>query len=164
MQVINHLAALGAAVKREAIAPFREPLGFSDPLGGQHHAPDKGDVCVLERHHRLDVAPGDEEEVDRGLGIEIPEDHDLVVFVLDLCQALFGHNLTEETLHRDLPQRDRRANWAMGYPALMRAPSKVTAMASFPLLLGWNPSPRKNVSSGRAAKTSARVTFSWAAT
>ena len=98
----------------EPIAPVGNPLGEDlarriilaaiiglvlEPLdrGGEDQPPDQGRVTGLERQHRLDVAPGDDQQMDGRLRIDVAKREDLVVLVLDVGGTLPRRDPTEET-------------------------------------------------------------------
>lgn len=69
-----------------------------DGGGGAHHLADESFVGDGYRGRTFDMPFGDDQEMDRGLGGNIPEGEDLIVFVKYFCWDLPGSNLAKETV------------------------------------------------------------------
>src|SRR5712691_1226572 len=96
VDVVDDLAALGPGIAREAVSA----LAVAGTLGEQsRHADAVADdllVSGLERRDRLDVSLGNDQQMDRRLGVEVLERHDLIVLEFDVGGAFPGGYTTED--------------------------------------------------------------------
>jgi hypothetical protein len=95
VQVIHDLTTLRSRIGRDAIAALPVAQALCEETGHTETMPHHGFVAWLETRDGLDVAFGNDEQVDGRLWIEILEGEDLVVVVFDLGRALSGDDTAE---------------------------------------------------------------------
>jgi hypothetical protein len=107
MNVKHHLPTVGVTVSHHAVSAlgYAQPAG--DLLGCQKDVTDDGFVLRGEIVERGDVLLGDNQDVRRGVGVDVPESQADVVLKDDLGRDLSGNNLAEDAVAHlsNLPAR-----------------------------------------------------------
>jgi hypothetical protein len=98
VEVVDGLAAVGAGVDDEAVA-VGEVLLASDFCGDVEEVAEHGGVVLHGVGVGGEVVFGDDEDVDRGLGVDVGKGEDLVVFVDGLYGDFPVRDFAEETGH-----------------------------------------------------------------
>jgi hypothetical protein len=95
VHVVYDLPSLGSHVAGDAVAALAVTRAFSQEPSGLEAASHHGGVVGAEAGERLDVPPGDDQEVEGGLGVDVLEGEDLIVLVLDIGGCLAGYDAAE---------------------------------------------------------------------
>src|SRR5262249_49397685 len=95
VQMVDDLATFGPAVARDAISAFGISRLLAEHARRLQTMPQHERVAGLDRGQRRDVTLRHDEEVYRGLGVEILEGEHLVVFVYDVGRAFAGDDTAE---------------------------------------------------------------------
>ncbi len=77
MDVEDRLAGLGSGVDHHSVAPFGYSLLLSKLLGHEEEFPHQLPVLVFQFADRTDVLSWDDEDMSRGLGMDITEGQDV---------------------------------------------------------------------------------------
>ena len=99
MEVVDGLAAVGAGVDDETVA-FGEVLGAGDFAGGVEELAEDAGVVLRGVGVRGEVVLGDDEDVRRGLGVDVREGEGVLVFVEAGDGDFAGDDFAEEAGHR----------------------------------------------------------------
>ena len=97
MEVVNDLTTLRPRVARDPVPALPVAEVLPEQPGHAHTMPHHSLVGRLEPRDGLNMAFGNDEEVDGRLRVEILEGDHLVVLVLDFCGTLPRHDATEDT-------------------------------------------------------------------
>lgn len=97
MEVGNYLPAITAVVYHQAIPCPRNALLLCQLFSHLHHAPDEG--FIFNVGEGWDVFSGQDEDMNRGSGLYIPECDYLLILVQDFSRYLPRDNLAEDASH-----------------------------------------------------------------
>ena len=104
MDVIDGLSRMGPAVADEAVPAFGDALLSGKLPRDQVDMAYEGGVIVSEVVRAADVLAGNDEDMDRRLGVDILERDDPLVLVDDRTRYLPGYDIAEEAVvHFTLP-------------------------------------------------------------
>jgi hypothetical protein len=95
VQVVHNLTTLRSRIARDTIAALPVTETLREEPGNPDAVPNEGLVRRLDARDGLDVALGDDEQVDRRLRIEILEGEHLFVLKFDLGRAFSGDDAAE---------------------------------------------------------------------
>ena len=99
MQVPDGLASLIAAVDGESVSLIENTFPSGHVVGNDGHVPGQRGVPGLNLPDRLQVLGGQDEKVNGGLGIDVPDDDDLLVPVEDLGGNIPRDDFAEDAVH-----------------------------------------------------------------
>src|SRR6266508_2997596 len=104
VEVVDDLTALRPGIAREAISALAVARALRQESRHAHAMPHDRLVASLEPRDRLDVPLGNDQQVDRRLGVEVLEGEDQVVLVFDVGRAFPGSDAAEgaAVAHRPL--------------------------------------------------------------
>jgi hypothetical protein len=97
VQVIHDLTSLRSCIGRDAIASLSVAQALREESRYADTTPHDGFVFWFETRDGLDMALGNDEQMDGRLGIKILEGEYFFVFVFDLSLALSGDDAAEDT-------------------------------------------------------------------
>ncbi len=90
------LAAAALGVDQQAVTLLAHSQLLGDIARLEQHAPQQGRAGGIDLVHRVDVAVGDDENVDGGGGVMIPEGRQFVILVDDAGGLGAGYDLAED--------------------------------------------------------------------
>src|SRR5215470_19896984 len=97
VEVVDDLTSFGPSVAGEPVAALSVAEALSEQPGHAHAVPGHSLVARLQAGDGVDVALGDDEEVDGRLRVEVLEGEHVVILVLDLRGTLPRNDSTEDT-------------------------------------------------------------------
>jgi hypothetical protein len=103
VQVVHNLTTLRSRIARDAIAAFPVAEALREEPRNPDAVPNEGLVRRLDAGDGLDVALGDDEQVDRCLRIKILEGEYLFVLKFDLGRAFSGDDAAEHAAWGHVP-------------------------------------------------------------
>lgn len=84
MEMKHTLAAMGSGVNDDTVPGLGNPLQFRDLTANQQQPPEQLSIRIVQLRHRDDMCSGNDERMDRRLGVDIVEcDHQIVL--IDEC-------------------------------------------------------------------------------
>jgi hypothetical protein len=96
VQVVHDLTTLRARVAGDTIATLPVAQALGEEPSHPDTVPDDGLVLRLHARNGLDVALGDDEQVDRRLRIEVLEGDHLLIVIFDISRAFSGDDTAED--------------------------------------------------------------------
>jgi hypothetical protein len=97
------LAGVCPIVDRQAETVFLKTFVSGDLLGRGVEGPENRQILGLDVHDRGNVLPGDDQDVNGGLGIDVREGINLIILINRCGFDLSSENVTEDTgIHIEL--------------------------------------------------------------
>ncbi len=91
MQMAHRLSPVLPAIYDETVAPAVQAFGRCDTGRGEHEFPCQIAVGILQFGQPCDVAAGNDQDVGRRLGVDVPESQELFI-AMHLCAWYFACN------------------------------------------------------------------------
>ncbi len=98
VNVIDALAREPAIVHDQAVARFGDRLIAGDIPGCDEELADQRRILLVQCFDGRDVAPGNDEDVRRRTGLDVPERDDVIVFMNNVRGCLTGGDLAENAV------------------------------------------------------------------
>ena len=114
MQMGDGLSAVAPAVDDETVPGLRQTFIGSDTDGGEHEFPRQAAVCVFQFRQTGDVATGDQQDMCRGLGVDVTEGQELFIAVHLGAWYFASGDITKKTGSHGFPSRwekHARTSW-----------------------------------------------------
>ena len=99
VEVKNGLAAVAVTVDHQTISFFRKAFLLSQPIGGGNQLSDKRKVILIYFGNTRNMFLGNQNGMNRGLGVNVFESEEFIVFEEDGAGDLFLNDFAKKTLH-----------------------------------------------------------------